>query len=73
MTRFEHTGKKPNWVLVDDQFCTEFGETVSDCIERYKESMNEHVDISTFTFYELTCPYIVEVFYALKEKNPIES
>ncbi len=73
MTRFEHTGKKPNWVLVDDQFCTEFGETVNECIDRYKESMNEHVDISTLTFYTLQTPYEVEIFYALKEKNPTES
>jgi hypothetical protein len=63
----------PKWVLVDDHFCTEFGVSPYDCIERYKNSMDEHVDVSTLTFYELTCPYIVEVFYALKEKNPIES
>ena len=63
----------PVWVCVDDNFCTEFGVTVTDCIERYKESMDEFIDVSKLTFYELTKPYIVEVFYALKEKNPTES
>ena len=65
--------KKPNWILVDERFCTEFGETVHECIDRYKESMDENVDISKLTFYTLETPYAVEVFYALKEKNPIES
>jgi hypothetical protein len=65
--------KKPNWILVDERFCTEFGETVHECIDRYKESMDECVDISSLTFYALEKPYVVEVFYALKEKNPMES
>ena len=64
---------KPNWICVDESYCTEFGETVADCIERYKCSMDEYVDISKLTFYTLKKPYVVEVFYALKEKNPIES
>jgi len=65
--------KKPNWILIDESYCTEFGETVADCIERYKESMDECVDISSLTFYTLETPYVVEVFYALKEKNQTES
>jgi len=65
--------KTPNWVLVDEQFCTEFGETVHECIDRYKESMDYDVDISKLTFYTLETPYVVEVFYALKEKNQTES
>jgi len=65
--------KKPNWILVDESYCTEFGETVADCIERYKESMDQYVDISKLTFYTLETPYVVEVFYALKEKNQTES
>jgi len=65
--------KTPNWVAVDEHFCTEFGETVNDCIDRYKESMDYDVDVSKLTFYPLTEPYIVEVFYALKKKNPTES
>jgi len=63
----------PRWICVDEHFCTEFGETVADCIERYKKSMDEGVDVSKLTFYTLETPYVVEVFYALKEKNPIES
>jgi len=31
----------PVWVCVDDNFCTEFGVTITDCIERYQESMGE--------------------------------
>jgi hypothetical protein len=62
-----------NWICVDEYFYTEFGETVADCIERYKNSMDENVDVSKLTFYSLQTPYVVEVFYALKEKNPIES
>lgn len=65
--------RKPNWVVVDEHFCTEFGETVDECINRYKESMDFDVDVSTLTFYTLTKPYVVEVFYALKEKNQTES
>ena len=67
------TPKKPNWVVVDEHFCTEFGETVAECIDRYKESMDFDVDVSTLTFYSLNTPYEVEVFYALKEKNPTKS
>jgi len=62
----------PVWVCVDDNFCTEFGVTVTDCIERYQESMGE-LDIRKLTFYELQDPYVVEPFYSLRRKNPIES
>ncbi len=62
-----------NWICVDEYFCTEFGETVADCIERYRNSMDENVDVSKLTFYSLQTPYVVETFYALKEKYPIES
>jgi len=65
--------KTPNWICVDERFCTEFGETVNECIERYRESMDEYVDVSKLTFYTMTKPYVVEVFYALKEKNQTES
>ncbi len=65
--------KKPNWVLVDDHYCSEFGETVTDCIERYRNSMDENVDVSKLTFYDLGQPYIVETLYTLKRKNPTES
>ncbi len=62
----------PVWVCVDDNFCTEFGVTVADCIERYQESMGE-LDIRKLTFYELQDPYIVEPFYSLRRKNPTKS
>jgi len=62
----------PVWVCVDDNFCTEFGVTVTDCIERYRESMGE-LDIKKLTFYELQDPYVVEPFYSLRRKNPTES
>jgi hypothetical protein len=65
--------KTPNWICVDEHFCSEFGETVTDCIERYRNSMDEYVDVTKLTFYTLTKPYVVEIFYALKEKNPMES
>jgi len=64
---------KPNWVCVDESYCTEFGESIDDCIERYRNSMDEYVDVTKLTFYTLTKPYVVEIFYALKEKNPTES
>jgi len=64
--------RSPNWICVDEHFCTEFGETVNECIDRYRESMGE-CDPSKLTFYTLTTPYVVEIFYALKEKNPTES
>jgi hypothetical protein len=63
----------PLWMCVDERFCTEFGVTVEQCIERYKNSMDEHVDVSTLTFYSLCQPYQVEVLYVLKEKKPMKS
>jgi len=60
--------KKPKWICVDEHFCTEFGESANDCIERYRESMGQ-CDPLSLTFYELTEPYVVEVLYTLKRKK----
>jgi len=60
---------KPNYVCVDEHFCTEFGETVAQCIERYRNSMDENVDIDKLTFYKLNEPYRVEVFFVLERKT----
>jgi hypothetical protein len=57
----------PRWICVDPHFCTEFGETVDDCIERYQESMGE-INVKELTFYELVNPYIAEPVYILKRK-----
>jgi len=62
--------KKPNWICVDEHFCTEFGETINECIDRYKKSMDSDADVSDLTFYSLVKPYEVEVCYIIKEKNP---
>jgi hypothetical protein len=64
---------KPLWMCVDEHFCTEFGISVEQCIKRYKESMDEHVDVSKLTFYSLAQPYEVEVLYVLQEKKPMKS
>jgi hypothetical protein len=60
---------KPNYVCVDERFCTEFGRTIEECINRYRESMDEYADISKLTFYKLNEPYNVEVFYVLERKS----
>jgi hypothetical protein len=59
----------PLWICVDERFCTEFGITIEQCIERYRKSVDENVDISKLTFYSLAQPYEVEVLYVLKEKK----
>lgn len=62
--------KSPLWMCVDEHFCTEFGTTIEQCVERYRESMDEHVNISTLTFYSLHQPYVIEkVLYTIKEKT----
>jgi len=59
---------KARWICVDDYFCTEFGISIEDCIERYRNSMDEGVDVSKLTFYEMKDPYIAEAVYILKRK-----
>ena len=58
----------PRWVCVDADYCTEFGRTIEECIERYENSMGE-LNIKELTFYELKEPYEVEAIYILNRKK----
>jgi hypothetical protein len=60
---------KARWICVDEYFCTEFGEDINHCIQRYKESMDEKADVTKLTFYSLDDPYQVEVLYTLRRKT----
>jgi hypothetical protein len=60
---------KPLWMCMDEDFWTEFGLTVEQCIDKYRESRDKDVDVSSLTFYMLNQPYEVETFYVIKEKK----